>query len=213
MDRGQLLTYKVKKDNNIIPCIKEYNPNNCNMTNVIRSTFNALSESNTMGNCFKSKRLVIANSQAPNLRRLLSTSQCNEENIKGVNKCKNTCITCRMYLKEGKSHKFKETNTEFTVKSNFDCNTRNLIYVLICGNCELEYIGQTGTPLKKRVNTHAEQIKHERLRNLHVSQHIFKCSKGVFKIFPFYKMGSDNKHDREQKEQHFIKKFKPALNQ
>ena len=184
------------------------------MTPIIKYTYNVLSESISLGKCFKSKRLIIANKQAPNLRRLFTTSQfCTKDTNYKVSKCKATCITCRLYLKEGDHHTFKESNTIFTVKYNFTCTSKNLIYVLICEECMSEYIGQTGTQLKKRVNTHVEQIKHDHLRSLNVSSHIHQCSRGRFKIFPFFKIHTDNKYDREHKESYFIQKFKPALNQ
>ena len=76
-----------------------------------------------------------------------------------------------------------------------------------------EYIGQTGTQLKQRLNTHSEQIKHENLRVLKVSKHLYQCGRGNFKALPFYKMRTDNRFEREQKELYFINKFKPLLNQ
>ena len=38
------------------------------------------------------------------------------------------------------------------------------------------------------------------------------CAKGIFKIFPFFKIKENNKILRECYEDHFIKKFKPELN-
>ena len=183
------------------------------MNTIIKDTFNILKNTASLGNNLKLKRLIIAHKQSPNLKRILTKAQFSSEKINySTNKCNSACQTCRLYLKQSDHHIFKETGTRFNLRYNFTCTSKNLIYVLICSVCYGEYIGQTSTQLKQRLNTHIEQINHDNLRMLKVSNHIYNCSKGKFQIFPFYKLKSDNKYEREQKELYFIKKFKPALN-
>ena len=120
------------------------------------------------------------------------------------------CITCT-YLKTGNTHTFKNTGLEFKIKHNFSCSSKNVIYVLICANCSKEYIGQTSC-LKDRLTVHRQHIRDSRLRILDVSKHLHNCSKGRFQAFPFYQMNSNNKIEREIKEQFFIDKMRPDLN-
>ena len=39
------------------------------------------------------------------------------------------------------------------------CYTSNVVYMLSCNNCDLQYVGQTGRSLKKRVNQHRAAIR------------------------------------------------------
>ena len=92
--------------------------------------------------CFKST--ISCRKQPPNLERLLcKTTYTNNAKIK-VSKCGKNCV------KEGTEFKFKYRDIPFKVKSPFNCNTSNLLYVITCPGCNEEYIGQTGRTLRER---------------------------------------------------------------
>ena len=131
-----------------------------------------------------------------------------------VSKCnRGNCGTCPFIL-ENSSVKFKNRSERFFVHSNIDCAARNVIYVIICQGCFGEYIGQTEC-LRDRVRVHKQQIKDPNTRCIPLSAHLDTCAKNKdikFKIFPFYKMDSNDKIMRRIKEEYFIKMLKPELN-
>ena len=45
-----------------------------------------------------------------------------------------------------------------TIKSNLTCDTKNLIYMIQCNRCNLQYIGETKRRLKDRFNEHRRTI-------------------------------------------------------
>ena len=95
-----------------------------------------------------------------------------------------------------------------------DCNATNILYLINCSGCQKEYIGQTSN-LRARVRIHKQQILNPSLRTLHVSKHIAHCSIGKpipFTIKPFLKFERNDIIEREEKENYFIEKYKPALN-
>ena len=51
-------------------------------------------------------------------------------------------------LVEGDSFKFKN-GPLFKVKTNMDCSSKNLLYVIQSKGCEENYTGQTGNNLRK----------------------------------------------------------------
>ena len=93
----------------------------------------------------------------------------------------------------------------------FNCESKNLI-VVICSGCKEEYIGQTQTMLKERLNTYRQHIRQPELQQIDVESHIRKCVGGNFKIMLFLAIREDNKILRDSYETYFIEKFKPALN-
>ena len=113
------------------------------------------------------------------------------------------------------------------MKSNFNCETPNLIYVFICRGCNKEYIGQTAGQFQERFSIYKQHIRQFQERfsiygqhirqpeyeKIEVERHLRTCAKGIFEIFPFFKMKENNKTLRECYEDHFIKKFKLKLNQ
>ena len=98
------------------------------------------------------------------------------------------------------------------LKSNFNCETPNLIYVIICSGCNKEYIGKTGGQLKERLSIYRQHIRQPENEKIEVERHLRTCAKGIFKIFPFFKMKENNKILRGYYEDQLIKKFKPERN-
>ena len=106
---------------------------------------------------------------------------------------------------DGELFKFKNWRQQFLLKSNFKCKTPNLIYVIICSGCNNEYIGQTGEQLKERLSIYRQHIRQPEYEKIEVERHLQTCAKGIFKIFPFFKMKESNKILRECYEDHFNK--------
>ena len=56
------------------------------------------------------------------------------------------------------SYTFFSTGETRTIKSNLTCDTENLIYMIQCNRCNLQYIGETKRRLKDRFNEHRRTI-------------------------------------------------------
>ena len=136
--------------------------------------------------------------------KLLEVSKC------GMSKCE-----CCKYLILSNHYIFKEVNYKFTVKSSISCEGSNLIYVVVCPNCQGEYIGETGInrqKLRDRVRIYRQHIGQPRYQMLKVEEHLRNCGNGQFKIFPFLKMRSKDTELRRAFEERFQLKFKTRLN-
>ena len=59
------------------------------------------------------------------------------------------------------THKFRSTSTKekFILDCTATCQTTNIIYLLECATCDLQYIGQTKRQLNKRMNNHRSDVK------------------------------------------------------
>ena len=203
-------TNEKETKNNSIIMVYTFNTNNPDIKTIIRGSFNILNSSTKLRKILEKKQLIFAKRQPQNLRSLVCKSTFLEyEETFEVKKCKKSCICCK-YLKEGSSINFNKAGVDFKIKNNFDCNSKNVLYVITCGNCPFQYLGVTNN-LKNRLNVHRQQARDQSLRQLKVSKHLFHCGKEIFLIFPFYKLG-ENKNNHVIKEQHFIDKFRPELN-
>ena len=98
-------------------------------------------------------------------------------------KCNSTrCQTCP---KLSLSKTFQSNITHQTLQTinhsleNLDCHSQNLIYLLTCINCNIQYVGETTIPLHKRINSH----RTEKTGSEHVINYYKECCKGYsFKI-------------------------------
>ena len=142
--------------------------------------------------------------QAPNLERFLCKSKfMSVEQHLHVNSCGKNCICCP-YLLKASSYLFKRVNKVFFLKNNFNCESRNLIYVVICQGCQEEYIGETGCLVKERISVCRQHIRQPQYQQMKVLEHLRFCSNGDFQMFPFLQIKQENKLLRKAYEDYFI---------
>ena len=102
-----------------------------------------------MRNALKKVKFINCERQAPNLGRILCKSSPSNA-ISGVKNCGKSFVCCQ-YIKEGIEHTLKTVDRKFEIRVPFNCESKNLIYVVICSGCKEEYIGQTQTMLKRKI--------------------------------------------------------------
>ena len=89
------------------------------------------------------------------------------------------------------------------------CDSRNLVYIVICPTCIEEYIGEIGagdSKLRDRVRIYRQQIRQPEHEKLKVEKDRRICGKGNFAIFPFLQFSSNDIDLRREYEDYFIKK-------
>ena len=210
--QSELRINKTKNTQPILPFISTFNPNNPTILPILKSTLENLKCSEIMEKALKKTKFVNCKRQAPNLERILCKSGFNSTMFRGiVEQCGKNCFCCD-YISQGTEYLFKEVKYTFKIKSKFNCESKNLIYVIICSGCNKEYIGQTQTMLKERLSIYRQHIRQPQYQMIKAEGHLRTCGKGIFNIMPFFQVREDNKILRESYEDNFIKRFKPALN-
>lgn len=91
------------------------------------------------------------------------------------------------------------------------CQSKNLIYAIICEVSNQFYIGEAGTLLRTRNRVQKEQIKDPEYRKIKHSEHIDVCGCRQFIVFPFYTLFTESATERKEKEI-VIQSLKPCLN-
>ena len=101
-----------------------------------------------------------------------------------------TCTDCiyhkNGYIKPCKSFNFNLTNGKsvtWNYNKFFDCDSKDVLYILICNNCDYFYLGKT-TDFKQRIRKHKSDVKH--LQNStcrECAEHLRDCAK----IEPFFR--------------------------
>ena len=101
----------------------------------------------------------------PNLRSILvrAALKKSSEKYKGNNRCgQPRCKTCA-HIKTGVTFRSSTTNKEFRVKATADCRTKNVVYLIECAKCSIQYVGETENALRVRLTGHRSDISHRRL--------------------------------------------------
>ena len=115
---------------------------------------------------------VVAFRRCPNLRDLLvlaklpsNSTNPNPQLPCGSFRCGKNCATCP-YISDGlTSYTFFSTGETRTIKSNLACDTKNLIYMIQCNRCNLQYIEETKRRLKDRFNEHRRTIDNPKTKS------------------------------------------------
>ena len=80
------------------------------------------------------------------------------------------CNTCPL-LKTTNILTSKVTGERFTIKIHASCKTNNIVYLIECKKCGLQYVGESGQPLHKRMNNHRYDVTNGRIEESPVTAH------------------------------------------
>ena len=125
---------------------------------------------------FQKYRLITAFSNSPNLRRKLvrssltalsnDTNNTNNEDRQilesrnvGMHHCNSKkCRACNFIVCNDNFQSFTNRRN-FRIKNILTCKSNNVIYLITCKKCSLQYVGQTGRALADRINDHLSNIR------------------------------------------------------
>jgi len=133
----------------------------------------------------------------------LSHENSSSQNHAGIKKC-NKCSTC-YYLQEGQTdYTFFTTKEARKITDSISCRSKNLIYLIECKKCSLQYIGQTARQLNRRFWEHLRDIKHR--NNSSVSLHFNQADHSIndVRLIPIELI--DDYSERMAREVYLIKK-------
>ena len=84
--------------------------------------------------------------------------------------CTSRCVTCQEHILESDSFKSHTTGAHHKIRGHITCTTSNIIYLISCRICGIQYIGETKNSLKKRFYGHRSTVKTQKL-DTPVGQH------------------------------------------
>ena len=147
--------------------------------------------------------------KSPSLKDILMFKRDNRE--REVKKCGKNCIFCD-YIQEGTSITLKN-GIVVTPNDDFECTSRNVLYIAICDNCREFYLGETMDALNIRWTIHRQQSKLEpNEAPVHADVHFRLCGNNKYTVFPFFRPRKNDVALRRKYENHFKAKFQPKLN-
>ena len=110
--------------------------------------------------------------------------------------------------------------TEKHTRVKLSCHSQNLIYLLTCSSCNLQYVGETTQPLHKRINIHRtaksgceHMINHYKdvCAGAHFTIQILECFPGTGYVDG--KPCSDSRKIRLDREEYWIENHLPLWSQ
>lgn len=161
------------KEKPLIPLILRYNQFGPKFMNLWKSIIKDNEE-------FDNARLVAAYSKNKNLGNYLIKSKLSplieNRDSQAINNnailaknhafkaCRSSrCLTCKLHASDKNHFESTKKVAKFTFKDNLSCNSTNIIYLITCRKCGIQYVGETKRELRERLTNHRSDIKTRKL--------------------------------------------------
>ena len=167
IDRAASLAQKPKALNNRLTLVTTYNRTTPNIKEVLIKHWNLLQIDPRLATVF-SEQPMIAFRRNKNLGDFLGSKRLKDSKVvrhkksQIIERCKpcteNKSKKCCRQLNDTTTFKSSVTGREFNIYHACSCQSKNIIYLMECTKCNLQYVGKTQTSLEKRINGHRSDV-------------------------------------------------------
>lgn len=183
-----------------------YSTNFPNVNKILKRHYNILEQSERLKRAFPSAPGVVYR-RTRNLKDTLVNSQINTSTSdSSCRPClKPRCFVCKAMRDTSKASS-TQSNFSINIRGNLTCDSPNVVYLLECNVCGMQYIGQTETPFRIRFNNHRAHAKSA--PNLPLSKHLNLPGHSFDKLsVTLLETGFKSNREREQRESYLIHRF------
>ena len=162
-DRHNLLTPQSNQTNELrtdIPFIIQFNPHNPPIHVILKKNKHILTSSGDT-KYMSNYHFQMVHRRALNLKQSLVRADLKLIDIpKGSGPCDKPCVTCP-YMERTTTIFCSSSQEIFPIYGRFNCKTKNVIYVITCTKCGLQYVGQSSNTFNERFRNHLSDIRQE----------------------------------------------------
>ena len=161
LERSETLKYNEKQQSDRVPLVTTYHPDLPKLSKILRKRWDIITTSDRLTNVF-THHPVMAFRRPKNLKDMLVRAKINKP-VRGSGGCspcdKPRCQVC-FCIQRTDLFQSKATGSNFTIRQHINCNTTNLIYIIECRQCQVQYVGESRNALRIRFNNHKSSIRH-----------------------------------------------------
>lgn len=208
LDRNQVLEPRKKTDAPLINFITKYSNGLPNVKSILRKYEHLLQSNDRLKRIFNFP-VQVTYRRGKNLGDTLVNAKLNKNSPQytGARPCNlPRCKTCK-HIQTTNCVKSTASAHTHTIKHAFTCTSSNVIYCIECGDCSMQYIGETGQQMNNRLTGHRTDTLNKLPKA--VSEH-FNAPGHSFERIRLYilETGFRSTRDRRDRESFLIHKFK-----
>lgn len=179
--------------------------NSPNINKILKKHFNMLQQSERLSKIFPTPPRVVYR-RPKNIKDYLVHAKTERAPKGGCRPCgKARCRVCK-HMQTTTVAESTNSNFKHLIHATLDCDSSNVVYLLECGVCGIQYIGQTDTAFRMRFNNHRAHVRS--LPDLPLSRHINSENHPFDSIrVTLLQSGFSTTREREQRESYIIYKF------
>ena len=207
LSRPHCLEDKTESPNPSRPvAILTYHPVSNKIRSTLLSNWPLLLTSTEAATIFTEKPLF-AYKRDTNLQDMLVRSSLSRptRHPPGTRPCNDSrCKTCPFL---SSSTHIQGPKGSINISKYFNCKSSNLIYLLYCSRCSIQYVGETGLTLNTRFTEHLADIRHN--RDKPIARHFNSSNHSIqdVRVLAIWKMFVTNTNTRKDMESHLISKL------
>ena len=153
LDRSEIMQYKVKSNNNRVAFVVTHHPELPKLQSIVRKHWDILGTSDRLQQAFPNEP-VIAYRRPKNLKDLLVRAKVDlPPKVNGSSKqsVKPRCKVC-LSIQQTNTFVSSVTSRKYIIRQQIDCSTENVVYLLECKKCKIQYVGENKNELRLRFN-------------------------------------------------------------
>ena len=158
--RDEVLAERPRKENTRVPFVVTYHPGLPHIGGLLQKLHPVLHSSTRCKEAIPQVPMVAYRKPKSLAQYLVRARFTNapKENINGTLKCTSrNCQICN-FLCLGDTFCSNKNGKEFKINYNLDCNCSNVIYLINCTKCKVQYVGSTTTRFRTRFNNHTSRV-------------------------------------------------------
>ncbi len=184
-----------------------YHPSLASLAKIARKHLPMLHTSQRLRKAIPNPPLV-AFRRPRNLRDLLVRSRINTSappTSTGSTPCNSRRCKCCAEIVICNSFKSKSTGRQYNIKTQMTCRSKNLVYLISCKRCELQYVGETEQALHMRMNGHRSDIRTKKVEKP-VAAHFCQANHSLrdLEVKAIEKIHNNGTQRRRERESYWI---------
>ena len=166
--RSEALTQRPRKGNHRMTFVTTYNRTNPNIREILSKHWHLLQLDPELKKVFKDPPMM-AFKRNRNLGDMLGSKQLSNSKVVRQKKtnCTKRCQPCTVdrakkcckQIKDTTMFKSSVTGKEYQIYHDGNCQSENIVYLMECSICNIQYVGKTQTSLERRINGHRSDTK------------------------------------------------------
>ena len=165
---------------------------------------------------FSESRPIGAYTVGRNLKSLLvksklsNTTRQQRQNLNtGYRKCtSNRCSLCNHHSQETNTIQSTSTKQTFQIQDKLTCTSKNIIYVITCKKCNVQYVGETGQMARNRFNHHNSTIRTNKQTPIGIHFNSIKHEQSDLVFTPVQQLVINTRSERLKAEKNWNKKLR-----
>ena len=163
--RENLHVPSTKQFKKVFPLVLDFNPSLPSIGKILFSHRHFIDNSPSLSKIFPKGSIIPSFRRTKNIKEILARprrTNFDHTERQGCFKCKGKCDLCQNFLVESDNFSSARTGRSYPIRQQLHCKCKNVIYLITCNKCNVQYIGSTTNEFKVRFQNHKSAMNTEK---------------------------------------------------